>query len=180
MYHPCSSLWLMINQSQLFFLLLLTRAYIPDNVKLVITGLKFTLNPLFYFSFSTMPSYNSVFDNFEFELSNYSLSYVGVSSDSSVYNIAPFFATLLIVIVIHLFVMIFMKLFTVCSTDWVWYWLVKIMKWINEKLYNILTFGYYIRAAIEINQYFLIAQYMRLICSTLRNRSELLLSFLQC
>ena len=151
-----SSVWLMINQTQLFFLLLLTRAYIPDDVKLVITGLKFALNLPFYFSFSKISTYNSIIDNFNFELSNYSLSYVGVSSDSSVYNIAPFIATLLIVIVLHLLVIIFMKLFTVCSADWVWYWLVKIMKWITEKLYNILTFGYYIRAALEINQYLLI------------------------
>ena len=39
-----SSIWALINQLQLLFLLLLTRAYIPDDIKLVITGLKFALN----------------------------------------------------------------------------------------------------------------------------------------
>ena len=151
-----SSLWLMINQVQLFFLLLLTRAYIPDDIKLVITGLKFTLNLPSYLKIDTISTFNSVIDNFNFELSNYSLSNVGVSSDSSVYNTAPFFTSILIVIVLHLLVIIFMKLFEKCSTDWVWYWIVKIIKWIIEKLYNLLTFGFYIRAAIEINQYLLI------------------------
>ena len=112
-----SSIWLLINEVQLFFLLLLTRAYIPDDVKLVITGLKFALNPYFNFPFNTMSAYNSVIDNFNFELSNNSLSYVGVSSDSSVYNTAPFFVTMLIVVVYHLAVIVFNKLLRKCKTD---------------------------------------------------------------
>ena len=151
-----SSIWLLINEVQLFFLLLLTRAYIPDDVKLVITGLKFALNPYYYFPFSSMSAYNTVIENFNFELSNNSLSYVGVSSDSSVYNIAPFFVTMMIVIVCHLAVIVFMKLLTKCKTDWKWGWLVKIMIRITEKIYNLLFFSYYIRAGLEINQYLLI------------------------
>ena len=151
-----SGIWLLINEVQLFFLLLLTRAYIPDDVKLVITGLKFALNPPFYFSFSTMYAYNSVIDNFNFELSNYSLSYVGVSSDSSVYNTAPFFVSLLVVIVCHFIVIVFMKLLEKCKTDWKWGWIVKILVWIADKIYNLLSFSYYIRVALEINQYLLI------------------------
>ena len=151
-----SSVWSMINQAQLYFLLLLTRAYIPDDVKLVITGLKFALNPFFYFSLNTMSAYNSAINNFNFELSNYSLSYVGVNSDSSVYNTAPFFVFMLIAITLHLFVIIFRRLFEKCSTDWASNWFIKTLKWITEKLYRILTFGYYIRAALEMNQYFLI------------------------
>ena len=151
-----SNIWLLINQVQLFFLLLLTRAYIPDDVKFVITGLKFALNPYFYFSFNTMSAYNTVIDNFNFELSNYSLSYVGVSSDSSVYNTAPFFVTILIVIVCHLVVIVFMKLLEKCKTDWKWGWIVKIMIRITEKIYNLLSFSYYIRVTLEINQFLLI------------------------
>ena len=151
-----SNFWLLIDIVQLFFLLLLTRAYIPDDVKLVITGLKFALNPPFYFSFNTMSSFKTVIDNFNFELSNNSLSYVGVSSDSSVYNTAPFFVTMLIVIVCHLVVIVFMKLLAKCKTDWKWGWLVKIMIRITEKIYNLLSFSYYIRAVLLINQYLLI------------------------
>ena len=88
-----SNFWLLINEIQLFFLLLLTRAYIPDDVKLVITGFKFALNPPFYLSLNTMSAYNTIIGDFNFELSNFSLSYVGVSSDSSVYNTAPFFVS---------------------------------------------------------------------------------------
>ena len=151
-----SSIWLLINEVQLFFLLLLTRAYIPDDVKLVITGLKFALNPTFYFSFNSMSAYNSVIDKFNFELSNNSLSNVGVNSDSSVYNTAPFFVSLLVVIACHFAVIIFAKLLRKCKSDWKWGWIVKIMIWIVEKIYNLLSFSYYIRAGLQINQFLLI------------------------
>ena len=151
-----SSIWSLINQVQLFFLLLLTRAYIPDDVKLVITGLKFALNPPSYFSFSSIPAYNSSLNNFNFELSNNSLSYVGVSSDSSVYNISPFIVTMLAMLAVHLVVLILNKLFAKCRTNWKWGWLIKFMKWVTGKLFNFLTFGYYIRAMLEMNQFLLI------------------------
>ena len=151
-----SSIWSLINQVQLFFLLLLTRAYIPDDVKLVITGLKFALNLPSYFSFSSITAYNSSLNNFNFELSNNSLSYVGVSSDSSVYNITPFIVTMLAMLAVHLVVLILNKLLAMCRTDWRWGWLVKFVKWVTEKLFNFLTFGYYIRVVLEMNQFLLI------------------------
>ena len=39
------SLWSMINQIQMFFLLILTRAYIPKEVEIAISGPNFVLNP---------------------------------------------------------------------------------------------------------------------------------------
>ena len=151
-----SSIWSLINQVQLFFLLLLTRAYIPDDVKLVITGLEFTLNLSGYFPFSLIPSYNSALDNFNFVLSNNSLSYVGLNSDSSVYNSAPFLITMLILIVFHIFILVLSMLFAKCRTDGKWAWFVKIIKWIILKIYCLLTFSYYIRAVLGMSQYLLI------------------------
>ena len=138
-----SSIWSLINQVQLFFLLLLTRAYIPDDVKLVIAGFKFALNPPYYFSFSSITAYNSALNNFNFELSNSSLSYGGVNSDSSLYNISPFIITILAMFAVHLVVLILNKLLAMCRTDWRWGWLIKFMKWVTGKLFNFLTFGYY-------------------------------------
>ena len=151
-----SSLWSLINQVQLFFLLLMVRVYIPDDIKTVITGLKIILNPPNYLKFNAVTAYNSIIDSFDFDLSNYSLHSIGVNSDSSVYNTAPFFLTLLAVIIFHLFVMMFNKLLAKCSFDWRWSCLAKIFKLILEKWYNMLTFGYYIRAILEMNHYLLI------------------------
>ena len=120
-----------------------------------VTGLKIILNPPNYFKYNAITSYNSIINSFDFDLSNKSLNYNGVNSDSSVYNTAPFFLTLLAVIIFHLFVLIFKKLLSKCSFDW-WSCLAKFLKMILEKWYNMLTFGYYIRAILEMNHYLLI------------------------
>ena len=151
-----SSIWSLINQVQLFFLLLLTRAYIPDDVKLIIVGLKFLLNLPLYFSFNRISVFNYIFDNFNFELSNYSLSYVEVNSDSSISNTASLFIMMLIVFAINFVVLILYKLFVKYQIDLTGGWFAKTVKWIVDKLYNLLTFNYYIRTALEMNQYLLI------------------------
>ena len=151
-----SSIWSLINQVQLFFLLLMTRSYIPDDVKLIITGLNFLLNLPLYFSFNRMTVYNYTLNNFNFELSNYSLSYVEVNSDSSISNTASFFIITLMMIVINFVVLTLCKLIAKCQIDLTAGWFAKTVKWIVDKLYNLLTFSYYIRTALEMNQYLLI------------------------
>ena len=112
-----SSIWSLINQIQLFFLLLLTRSFIPDDIKYIISGLKIAINLPAYFSFSNLSIYNSIINNFEFELSDNSLNSVGVNSDSSVYNTSPFIITVLITIIVHFLVLILIKLIMNCKTD---------------------------------------------------------------
>ena len=70
-----ASLWGMINQAQLFFLILLTKAFIPLDVQNVITGAKFALNIA---SYIFVPSYvflGSITEQFDFSLSDKSLNY---------------------------------------------------------------------------------------------------------
>ena len=52
-----SSIYSLVNQLQLFFLLLLTRAFIPQDVNIVITGSKFIFNPLELVSFKDIKLY---------------------------------------------------------------------------------------------------------------------------
>ena len=121
-----------------------------------ITGLKITLNPPLYFHFSKITLYSSIIDNFNFELSNYSLSYIGINSDSSISNTASFFIMMLILFAINVVVLILYKLFAKYQIDLTGCWFAKSVKWIVDKLYNLLTFSYYIRTALEMNQYLLI------------------------
>ena len=114
------------------------------------------LNPLSYFSLSKITANNSIINNFKFELSNNLLSYVGLDSDSSVSNTTSFFIITIIMIVIHFLVIILYKLFAKCQIDLTGGWFSKTAKWITDKLYNLLTFNYYIRSALEMNQYLLI------------------------
>ena len=61
----------MINQVQLYFLLFLTRAFIPLDVETVITGNTVALNLPQYFDFQNINFYSSVFDNFKYDISKH-------------------------------------------------------------------------------------------------------------
>ena len=152
-----SALWSIFNQVQMFYLLLITRAYIPDEVQLTITGLKFMFNPYSYIKFDKLSIYNPVTDNFDFELSDSYLTQVSINSDSTVYNTFSFFNMLLIAAIFHLCIFVINKLVSLSKSRQRWQWLINWIKKINDKLIALMTFGYYIRSLLEINQYFLIS-----------------------
>ena len=97
-----ASFWSILNQVQLFFLLLITRAFIPADVQNVIIGMKFVLNPYEYVSFGNIRVYRSVMDNFKFPSNNSMLETIGVETESSVYNTSPFFTFIAFVVLAHL------------------------------------------------------------------------------
>ena len=97
-----ASFWSILNQVQLFFLLLITRAFIPVDVQNVIIGMKFVLNPYEYVSFENMRLYRSAIDNFKFPSNNSMLETIGVETESSVYNTSPFFTFIAFVVLAHL------------------------------------------------------------------------------
>ena len=152
-----ASLWSMINQSQMFFLLILTRAFIPDEILAEITGSSFALNPTMYIPFKRIGIYRTFIENFNFGLSNSLLDPLGFKSDSIVYNNASSFILILIVSMTHLAIYLLNKLLLNCRTDGRWSWLIKIIVRIVKKIYEVLTFGYYIRFALELNQIVLIS-----------------------
>ena len=152
-----ASFWSLVNQVQLFFLLLLTRAFIPKEVEATILGFKFTLNPFEYIPLENIQFYRSSFGDFNFNLSNSSLDLLEIKSDSALYNTYSFFNTLILIMLAHLCVFVLYKLLWYLyedSSDSFWK---KLIKWPITKLYIMLTFGYYIRGLLEINQYFLIS-----------------------
>ena len=152
-----ASFWSLVNQVQLFFLLLLTRVYIPEEIQITITGFKFTLNPFEYIPLEKIQFYRSSFGDFNFNLSNSSLDLLEIKSDSSLYNTYSFFNTLILIMLAHFWVFVWYKLLGYLyqdSSDSLWK---KLIKWPIAKLYIMLTFGYYIRGLLEMNQYFLIS-----------------------
>ena len=150
-----SSIWSTINQVQLYFLFLLTKAFIPLDVKTVITGLKITVNPLSFISTGSMESSNSINQKFQFGLSNPILDSFGIESDSTVYNVFYLFLLPFLVALTHL------GIYGVQILLFRWIirenWIAKTVKWAISKIYTILTFGYYIRFILEINQYLLVS-----------------------
>ena len=59
--------------------------------------------------------------------------------------------------ILHLFIYLLNKLFLRCSNEGKWAWVIKVFKWIIQKVFIIFTFEYYIRSSLEINQYLLIS-----------------------
>ena len=141
----------------MFFLLILTRAFIPDDVITIITGSSFALNPTMYIPFKRIGIYKSIIENFNFGLSNQLLDPLGFKSDSIVYSNASSFILILIVLTLHSFIYLFSKLLSRWKSDGAWSWLIKITIRIVKKFYEILTYGYYIRFLLELNQMLLIS-----------------------
>ena len=93
-----ASLWAMVNQVQMFLLLLLTRAYIPLDLQNIITGAKFTLNIASYINFQSFGFFGSIFKEFDFKLSDQSLDSLNIKSNSSLFNISP---TIILALIIN-------------------------------------------------------------------------------
>ena len=151
-----ASLWGMINQAQLFFLILLTKAFIPLDVQNVITGAKFALNIA---SYIFVPSYvflGSITEQFDFSLSDKSLNLLSINSESSLFNFFPIILLIFTMIMLHLLVFILYKLMpTDDLKEWKWNWML-FVKLIN-KIFAIMTYGWYIRYIFQTNQYILIS-----------------------
>ena len=154
-----SSLWSMVNQIQLFYLLLLTRAYIPNDVQTAITGSGFALNFPDYFPFKRINFYDSALSNFKFELSNILLDPAGIKSNSTIYNTCSFFIILLIAIFAHIFIWVLKIMILGCRGGPNRTRLTETIIWIIIKVFNILTFRYYIRSVLQMNQIMLLSSF---------------------
>ena len=152
-----ASLWSMINQAQLLFLLLLTRAFIPIDVQNVIIGAKIALNIASYFNFINIGFIHSIIGEFEFDLSNKSLELLDINSDSSIFNLSPIIILVLIIIPINLIVLLIHKLMPTEEPEGRWKRMrILIVKFVNN-IFIVFTFGWYIRYILETNQYVLIS-----------------------
>ena len=92
-----ASLWSVINQMQIFFLLFLTGAFIPKDIESIITGLKICLNPFSYFQSNSDGNSNFVSNFFDFGLGNSNLEKLGIKSDSTIVNIYSFILSMMII-----------------------------------------------------------------------------------
>ena len=151
-----SSLWWVFNQMQLFLLLMLSGVYLPIDVKNIITGLKFALSPLDYIPFKNVKIYSMTVEVFDFNLSNVDLEPLGLVSDSSIFNSFSLVLTILHMIPIHFIVICLRRVMKRCNPNKRCSF-TGISKCIIEKCFIILTFGYYIRLLLEMNQLMLIS-----------------------
>ena len=148
-----SSLWSMINQLQLFLLLLLTGVYFPKDVIDVIIGSKFALFTINYIPFQNLSLSTFIIGKINFSQSFGTLQRIGFDSGSSFVNNYGMLFTLALIIIFHLFILLIVKLLF-SNEPWKrWSKCYKVLSWILIKTFNFLTFGYYIRLTLESYQY---------------------------
>ena len=82
-----ASLWMTINQLQLFLLLLLIRAFIPIDIQTIIEGFDFASYAYGYIPLKQLNIYSHLISRFEFDLDNSSLEVVGIKYCSTIANI---------------------------------------------------------------------------------------------
>ena len=152
-----SSIWLMVHQIQIFFLLLITGVFIPVDVISVITGMKFVLFPFEYILPVKIGFHDSIANKFDFGITNSNLELLDISSESTIFNIFPMVVLLLIIIFIHLLIALIVKLLYKWKYKGKWSCILNITKIVVNKIFLIMTFGYYIRSILEVNQYILIS-----------------------
>ena len=146
-----------MNQLQLFFLLLLTRAFIPQDVNIVITGSKFIFNPLELVSFKDIKLYNTIVSSFDYGLSNDLVEPLNIKSDSSVYNVSSFLTFLLIFVIVQYLLVKLNKLLDKYTLEGKLKRVADLAKFLINKVLKIMTYAYYIRYFLEMHQFLLIA-----------------------
>ena len=149
-----ASLWSMVNQVQILFLLLLTRGFIPDAMQTVISGPDFAVNPFESISFLQTNNYGSCTDKLKFNLNDSSLAALNIESISTIYNLISFFATLAYAAFVHF--MFYMLIIIVNKSKYDGKW-ARLVKSILTKAFEIMTFGYYIRLLMEMNEYIVVS-----------------------
>ena len=153
----------------IFFLLLLTGAFIPKDIESIITGLKICLNPFSYFQSNSGGNSNFVSNFFDFGLGNSNLEKLGIKSDSTIVNVYSFILSMMIIWVLHLWIRyyIILSIVYICcktysevfkkkesqSDGWT-KWLT-FVHFVLKKLMILFTFALYIRIILKTNQFIL-------------------------
>ena len=137
--------------------MLLTRAFVPEDIQTIITGSDFALNIYEYIPLRKLDMTPKFVYNFELNLTPTMFDTVGIKYKSTVANCYSVMLFLAFIIVLHIFIYLLKLLLPKCIDGENMNWFTKFISWVSEKCFNILTFGYYIRNAFEISQYVLIS-----------------------
>ena len=148
---------LILINSKLFFLLLLTRAYIPKDIQVWIEGSDFASNIYEYFSIYKLNINPSFLRKFEFGLTNQSLEPLGINYDSTFANTSSVLVYTFLMILISLLIYFIRKLAFRCRESQRCSWGAKSQYWIVDKLYRMMVLGYFIRNGLEMSQFILIS-----------------------
>ena len=152
-----ATLWMTINQLQIFFLLLLTRAWIPEDIKAVIKGSDFSSNIYDYIPFRKLDIYPPFLHDFEFELTNAALSSLGIKYNSTIANTYSILFFFLVAIIFYIWISLLRFVFSKWTNLENHSWSIRTIIFIIKKVFLFMTFGFFIRNALEMSQFILIS-----------------------
>ena len=135
--------------------MLLTRAFIPYDIQTIITGQDFASNIYGYVPLEKINIYPGFLNKFEFTLTTTMLDPFGIKYESTIVNSYPIFACFLFAIVLHLILLLLKWAFSKLKDSENIF--IRFMNFLIEKTFIMMTFGYYIRNALEISQFILIS-----------------------
>ena len=136
---------------------MLTRAYIPKDVQVLIEGFDFTSNIYDYFSIYKLDIHPSFLRKFEFDLTNQSLEPLGMNYDSTFANTSSVLVYTFLMIPICLFIYFIRKLTNRYRESLRCSWGTKTLYWMVDKFYRMMVLGYFIRNWLEMSQFILIS-----------------------
>ena len=117
----------------------------------------FALNFPQLFHFQNIEWYSYSLEPFNFDLPDNELEPFDIQSDSTIYNLSPTIVFGVLIILLHLVIFLINKFLSKIKTCGKWSSTLNVTKWILDKLFWMLTFGYYIRYILEMNQFILIS-----------------------
>ena len=138
---------------------MLTRAYIPKDVQVLIEGFDFASNIYEYFSIYKLNIQPSFLRKFEFDLTNKSLEPLDINYDSTFANTSSVLFYTFLMIPFSLLICFIRKLAYRCRESRRWSWGTKTQYWIVDKLYRMMVLGYFIRNGLEMSQFILISSF---------------------
>ena len=141
----------------LFFLLLLTKSHTPLDVVETITGAIFALNPISILHLQDAEEYKSVFQGIYFDLTYPEFRWLGIKSESTLYNILPLLIFISLTIIVFMLISFLNRLFERLSAQNKWSKIVRVFKWLDNIKIKIFIVSMYIRLPLMMNLYILIS-----------------------
>ena len=153
-----AGLYALINQLKILFFVLLTGVFISKDIQNLVSGLKILLNPFYYISGQNivgLPSY--VYNSLNFGLTDSNLELLGVVSDSTIDNTFPMVLIVFDLIAFHVWISLLSWLLKFLIFSERYRNIEDTLNYIFDHMIVFMTFGFYIRLAMEMYQFLMIS-----------------------
>jgi hypothetical protein len=132
----------MLNQFQMFILLPMIGAYIPESIIKIITGMSFAMFSFSFIPVEKIPLITDIFNFIDYDQSDDYFDRIGLTSGSAFLNHISLFLILGVLILYHLSLLPWCKATkNLSESSWT--------KWVIKKLFDMMTFSVYIRLFLE-------------------------------